>query len=84
MSYLVSYGYDAANRLVSLGYPSGRVVTYDCDATGRMSSVTTKETAISAAANLATGIVWQGFGGSGGGAVSGSGSPVAAYAYTMA
>jgi RHS repeat-associated protein len=40
-TYVTSYTYDTADRPSSITYPSGRLVTYQRDAAGRVSSVTT-------------------------------------------
>jgi RHS repeat-associated protein len=78
-TYAASYGYDAGNRLISITYPSGRIVAYARDATGRISGVTTKETSTAAVINLATGVTWRGIGGSAsGGGIYGAASPMAA------
>ncbi|MGQ5522014.1 RHS repeat-associated core domain-containing protein [Chitinimonas sp. PSY-7] len=41
--YTTSYGYDAAGRLNTLTYPSGRTVIYFYDNAGQVSKVTTKQ-----------------------------------------
>ncbi|SDR49088.1 RHS repeat-associated core domain-containing protein [Rhizobiales bacterium GAS113] len=61
-SYVVSYTYDAADHVISITYPSGRIVTYVRDTLGRVSGVTTKQSATSAAATLASNIVYQPYG----------------------
>ncbi|SED99707.1 RHS repeat-associated core domain-containing protein [Rhizobiales bacterium GAS191] len=61
-SYVVSYSYDAADHVISITYPSGRIVTYVRDTLGRVSGVTTKQSATSAAATLASNIVYQPYG----------------------
>ena len=54
--YVVTYGYDAAGRISTLTYPSGKIVTYGYDAAGRMSSVSLDGYA------LISNIAWQPFG----------------------
>jgi YD repeat-containing protein len=58
-AYTVTYTYDLADRVLSVKYPSGRLVTYARAADGRISGVTTKQTATSAVVNLASSIVYQ-------------------------
>ena len=41
ITYTTTYGYDAAHRLVALGYPGGREVRFAYDAVGRLSEVAT-------------------------------------------
>ena len=41
--YITRYGYDAGNRIVSLTYPDGRLVSYTRDAVGRISAVSTTD-----------------------------------------
>jgi RHS repeat-associated protein len=41
ITYTTEYGYDRNDTLTSITYPSGRVVAYDLDAVGRVSSVRT-------------------------------------------
>ena len=52
------YGYDAAGRLASMSYPSGRVVGYGYDSAGRVAAMSVD------AQSLLAGIAWQPFGGS--------------------
>jgi YD repeat-containing protein len=40
-AYLTQYGYDAAGRLSSMTYPSGRQLAYGFDAAGRIAGITT-------------------------------------------
>lgn len=58
-SYTTGYTYDLADRIASITYPSGRIVTYDRDSTGRVSFVTTKENSGAASVDLATYLDWQ-------------------------
>jgi RHS repeat-associated protein len=77
-TYAVSYGYNTGNLLTSITYPSGRVVTYARNNTGRVTGVTTRETSTASNVNLATSIVWRGLGGSGIAGTYGQASPMAA------
>ena len=52
----VSYGYDVVGRMMSMIYPSGKVLTYSFDAQGRMASITVN------GVNLISGITYQPFG----------------------
>ncbi|MGI9302296.1 MAG: RHS repeat-associated core domain-containing protein [Gammaproteobacteria bacterium] len=42
-TYLTQYGYDGADNLIQITYPSGRIVDYTRDAAGRVSTVTTTD-----------------------------------------
>src|SRR5581483_10320949 len=55
-TYTTSYSYDLSGNVASVTYPSGRIVTYQRDALGRISGVTTKQNAAAAAVTLASGI----------------------------
>ncbi len=50
------YTYDAADRVLTMTYPSGRIVTYARDAMGRITGVTTKKDAGSSVVTLASSI----------------------------
>ena len=39
-SYTVNYGYNGADRLINMTYPSGRQITFHYDASGRISQIT--------------------------------------------
>jgi YD repeat-containing protein len=41
MVYLTTYGYDAAGRMNSITYPTGRVVNYALDGVGRIAGIST-------------------------------------------
>jgi RHS repeat-associated protein len=41
ITYTTGYAYDAADRITSMTYPDGRIVTYTRDAIGRITSVST-------------------------------------------
>jgi RHS repeat-associated protein len=61
-SYTTSYEYDTSEKVARLTYPSGRVVEFGRDATGRVSGVTTKLNAGAPPATLASGVTYQPFG----------------------
>ncbi|TAH32498.1 MAG: RHS repeat protein [Alphaproteobacteria bacterium] len=61
-SYITRYEYNSADRLTKIIYPSGRVVNYNRDAMGRVTSVTTQATTVSATVNIATSITYTPFG----------------------
>ena len=63
--YAVSYTYDLADRLTTMTYPSGRIVTYMRDAQGKITGVTTKANATAAVVTLASNVKWQPMGGDG-------------------
>ncbi len=54
--------FDAANRIATITYPSGTLVTYIRDIMGRITSVTSKAPGAGSAVNAATGIVYEPFG----------------------
>ncbi|MBI3155257.1 MAG: hypothetical protein HYZ20_07590 [Burkholderiales bacterium] len=56
------FTYDDANRIATITYPSGRVVTYGYTG-GELASITLKASSTAAAVNLLTGIQWDPFGG---------------------
>ncbi len=55
----VAYTYSAADLVTQITYPSGRIVTYTRDTTGRITGVTTKLNAGAGAVNVATSITYQ-------------------------
>ncbi len=57
--YATAYTYDAADRVLSITYPSGRIVTYARDGMGRISGVSTQQTAAAATQSLASSIVYM-------------------------
>lgn len=57
-----AYSYDPANRIASITYPSGTVVTYIRDSMGRVTSVTSKAPGAGSAVNVSTGIGYEPFG----------------------
>jgi YD repeat-containing protein len=58
----VTYGYDLANRVTEIIYPSGRYVTYTYDSSGYLTTVTTKPSAMGGTTTLASSIVHKPFG----------------------
>jgi YD repeat-containing protein len=68
VNYTTTYTYDLADRLSSLTYPSGRIVTYARDGFGRISGVTTKVNGAGPTVTVAAGLTWLPMG-------SGSGVP---------
>lgn len=61
-SYTTSYEYDTSEKVTRLTYPSGRIVEFGRDATGRVSGVTTRLNASATPATLASGVTYQPFG----------------------
>ena len=61
-TYVTEYGYDLADRMVSMTYPSGRIVDYGRDAIGRVDLVTTRANALATPVTLATGLTYEAFG----------------------
>jgi len=57
-----TYTFDAANRIATITYPSGTVVTYIRDIMGRITSVTSKAPGAGSAVNVATSIGYEPFG----------------------
>ncbi len=60
ITYTTQYTYDAAGVLTSITYPSGRIVSYHLDQTGRPDTVTTVKNRI--VQTIADNIVYQPFG----------------------
>ena len=58
----VRYAYGLADRLETLTYPSGAVVTYTRDAGGRVSGVAAKPTSTAAQVSLVSAVAYQPFG----------------------
>jgi RHS repeat-associated protein len=58
----LAHAYDLADRIVTVTYPSGRIVNYLRDGRGRVSSVTTKSSSSAAAVTLASSIAYEPFG----------------------
>lgn len=62
-TFSTAYGYDAAQRVASITYPSGWVASYNRDAMGRISGVSTRGTGGGAqVVTLVSGIAYQPFG----------------------
>ena len=61
-AYATLFTYDAADQLTSLTYPSGRIVTYVRDASGRVISVSAKINAAATPVTVASGITHAPFG----------------------
>ncbi|MBX9925821.1 MAG: hypothetical protein K2Y05_05645, partial [Hyphomicrobiaceae bacterium] len=58
-AHVVAYAYDLADRIAQITYPSGRIVTYTRDTTGRITAVATKQTATAAPVTVASAITYQ-------------------------
>lgn len=58
----VAYGYDLADRLTELTYPSGARVTYQRDAAGRISGIQVKRTPTTAVETLVSATAYEPFG----------------------
>jgi RHS repeat-associated protein len=61
--YTVSYAYDLADRLLTITYPSGRIVYYLRNGQGKITGMTTRAIAGGPLATLASNIKWQPMGG---------------------
>lgn len=61
-TYSVDYGYDLANRITQIIYPSGRYVNYTYDSSGYLTTVTTKPSAGGGVTTLASSITHKPFG----------------------
>ncbi|WP_206744500.1 RHS repeat-associated core domain-containing protein [Rhodoferax antarcticus] len=82
MQYTTIYSYDSQGRLASIGYPSGRLVSYTFDAMGRVSGVSSTVNNVTKA--LASNITYAPFGGvSGFSFGDGTTAPVQSYARTF-
>jgi YD repeat-containing protein len=60
--YVTTYGYDVADRLTRMVYPSGRIVSYQRDALGRVTGVTTQANDSAAPVTVAANITYLPFG----------------------
>ena len=58
-AHVVSYVYDLADKITQITYPSGRIVIYSRDTTGRITGVTTKQNAAAATVTLVSGVIYQ-------------------------
>ncbi|MDB5973682.1 MAG: hypothetical protein JWR07_442, partial [Nevskia sp.] len=54
-AYATRYAYDASGQVLSVTYPSGRIVSYQRDSQGRVTSVSTQAAAGAAAVTVASG-----------------------------
>lgn len=61
-AYTTGYGYDLADHITAITYPSGHVITYGRDSQGRISSVSYRPSAFSAGIVLATNVTYMPFG----------------------
>ena len=61
-SYTIQRAYDLSDNLISLTYPSGRIVNYSRDAVGRAVSVTTRLNAMAIPVTVADGATYAPFG----------------------
>jgi RHS repeat-associated protein len=61
-TYVTQYSYDAAGQILSITYPSGRIVSYQRDSNGRIAGITTQANAGSAAVTLASNGLYLPFG----------------------
>ena len=61
-AFVLRYGYDRADRVVQIIYPSGRIVDYGRDVLGRVSGVTTRASAGAAVQTLLSGASYEAFG----------------------
>ena len=59
---ILAYTYDLADRIQTITYPSGRIVTYARDPYGRVSMVTTQANASEAAVTLISGLNYKAMG----------------------
>ncbi|MEP0068937.1 RHS repeat-associated core domain-containing protein [Pyruvatibacter sp.] len=58
-SYVTTYTYDLTDQIASVTYPSGRIVTYTRNGTGRVSDVATQQNSGATSVDLASYIEWQ-------------------------
>jgi RHS repeat-associated protein len=61
-SYATSYTYDAAGNVLTITYPSGRIVTYTRDSFGQISGITTKQNSGASPVTVASSITHEPFG----------------------
>jgi RHS repeat-associated protein len=61
-AYTVSYGYDLADHVTNIIYPSGDVVSYERDSQGRISSVSYRPSGSGTTTPLATSVTYAPFG----------------------
>jgi RHS repeat-associated protein len=60
--YTIGYAYDLDGKVTQITYPSGRIVSYGRDSTGRISGVTTKQSSSSSSVTLASSLTYEPFG----------------------
>jgi RHS repeat-associated protein len=61
-AYVTGYGYDLADHVTTVTYPSGHVITYGRDSQGRVSSVTYRPSISGTPTVLASGVTYMPFG----------------------
>ncbi|WP_186072330.1 RHS repeat domain-containing protein [Burkholderia gladioli] len=61
-SYSTQYSYDAAGKILTATYPSGRIINFTRDTLGRISSISTQLSASASAAPLVTGVAYEPYG----------------------
>ena len=61
-AYDVAYSYDAAGNVLSMTYPSGRIVSFTRNSLGRISAVATKDNAGASAVSVVGGVGYLPFG----------------------
>jgi RHS repeat-associated protein len=61
-SYASAYTYDASGNVLSVTYPSGRIVAYTRDALGRISGITTKQSSGASSVTVTSGVTYKPFG----------------------
>ena len=61
-TFTTGYAYDLADNVVTVTYPSGRIVNYDRDDLGRVAGVTTQENAAAVPVTIAADIAYLPFG----------------------
>ena len=60
--YSTTFTYDPVGNVLTITYPSGRIVTYTRDALGRIASIATQQNSGASAVTVATGATYQPFG----------------------
>src|SRR6185503_5153607 len=61
-AYTTSYGYDLADHVNSITYPSGQIITYARDTLGRINSVTWRPSIAGGVTTLASNLTYLPFG----------------------
>jgi RHS repeat-associated protein len=62
ITYDTAYTYDASGNVTQITYPSGRIVTYTRDSTGRITGITTKENSGASAVTVVSSGAYNPFG----------------------